>query len=1246
MFLGAPKLSRFFPPGVDFSWPLTSLVVIALLTTFLLSACARPTEADLVASDTSGQAPLSVTFTNESKNADEFQWDFGDGATTTSDNPDEPVTHQYTTAGTFTATLKAIKQGNPPETSTATVTITVEPGPLDHVNIEPSTTTMEVTKAQQFTATALDQFDNPVPGLTFSYQADAQAGSIDNQGKFTARTTAGIYESGVTVAVTQGAVTQMATATVTVEPGPLDQVNIAPSTAAVEVTEEHQFTPTALDQFDNPIPGLTFVFQSDTQAGQVDSMGRFTAGTEAGTYESGLTMEVTQGSAVRTATASITVGPGPLDRAVLEAAAPGVAVAQTLQFTATALDRFDNPISGLPVDFRADEQAGQVDNQGSFTAGTKAGFYESAVTMEVTQGAVTRIAAASVTLNPGPLDHVNLESATPTIVVTEEEQFTATALDQFDNPIPGLVYTFQADEPAGQVDSMGRLVAGTVAGTYDSGVTVEVIQGEITKTASVNVTLTHGPLERVLITPQTVELEIGETQEFSAEAVDAFDNPISEAQIVWEVVAEAGTISDEGLLTTGTRAGTFTQSVKSTATEGAVSAEATASVTVNPGALTISVPPIEVVAGATQQLAAIATDQFGNQVTDLEVTWVILDENAGSTTSSGLLTGGEVARSFSGVVEAVATQGDLTGAATGSVTITPGPLEQVVVAPDPVEIGMEMTQQFVAVGADRFGNWISGLDFTWSVVAGGGTVDASGVFTAGTEPDTYSDTVEATTTQGDITRSATASVTVEPDRISFISDRNQDQFDIFIMDQDGTNVQRVTGGGFSGTTWSPGGRRIAYSVAGFIVMISDDGSWPILVLERDLIEDVFHFKIEPAWSPDGSKIAFVSETFPVSHRDIFVADVDGGNVTQLTDTPDGNEFAPAWSPDGTQIVYDFTPEGENGFIWVMNADGTNKRPLTTHSENDTCPSFSPDGTQILFSSARDDNNGVYIMNADGGNVRRLTPINTTDINSSWSADGTQILFSRESGDGETADIYIMDADGTNERRLTSEPAFDFQPRWAPRKRGVEVSQSSVVIPDASALKATMAVQEVTANARGAVVRIETDLALASGFIIDPDGLILTNNHVVSDASEITVTLDDGTSHTATVQGRDLVHDLAVVRIEASGLPWLELGDLSQVPLGAEVLVLGFPLGTTDLTVSRGLASAFRNDVGRNIMLVQTDSAVNPGNSGGPLLNLQGQVVGVVAAKFVDVSIEGVGFAISVNTVILYLERLIAGEVIT
>ena len=92
------------------------------------------------------------------------------------------------------------------------------------------------------------------------------------------------------------------------------------------------------------------------------------------------------------------------------------------------------------------------------------------------------------------------------------------------------------------------------------------------------------------------------------------------------------------------------------------------------------------------------------------------------------------------------------------------------------------------------------------------------------------------------------------------------------------------------------------------------------------------------------------------------------------------------------------------------------------------------------------------------------------------------------------------------------------------------------------------VQDVTASAGDAVVRIEVELesgpASGSGFIIDPEGLILTNNHVISDAETITVYLSNGNSYEGTVQGRDLVRDLAVVRIEANDLPWLELGDIS------------------------------------------------------------------------------------------------------
>ena len=299
----------------------------------------------------------------------------------------------------------------------------------------------------------------------------------------------------------------------------------------------------------------------------------------------------------------------------------------------------------------------------------------------------------------------------------------------------------------------------------------------------------------------------------------------------------------------------------------------------------------------------------------------------------------------------------------------------------------------------------------------------------------------------------------------------------------------------------------------------------------------------------------------------------------------------------------------------------------------------------MFVSSRDGDAEIFLMSADGTDIQQLTLNDAFDVGPSWSPDGTQILFN-STRDAEEDEIYTMNADGTDLRRLTeSEEAADFNARWAPRKRGVEVSEASVVIPNASALKPLTA-PEAIARALAAVVRIETDLGLGSGFIIDSDGLILTNNHVISDAEEVTVFLEDGTSFDGTILGRDLVRDLAVVKIEATDLTALELGTLSRVPLGSDVVVLGYPLGIEDLSVASGLVSSIRLDKGRNITWIQTDAAVNPGNSGGPLLNLQGQVIGVVSAKFVGAAIEGVGFAVSSNTVILYLDRLLEEEIVT
>jgi S1-C subfamily serine protease len=239
----------------------------------------------------------------------------------------------------------------------------------------------------------------------------------------------------------------------------------------------------------------------------------------------------------------------------------------------------------------------------------------------------------------------------------------------------------------------------------------------------------------------------------------------------------------------------------------------------------------------------------------------------------------------------------------------------------------------------------------------------------------------------------------------------------------------------------------------------------------------------------------------------------------------------------------------------------------------------------------------------------------------------------------------MDKDGGNVTRVTNSSAIDIASVWLPRMRGVEISEALAVFPDLTETLEDYNVQQITARSRSAVVKIETNMGSGSGFIIDSEGKILTNNHVIVDAEEITVYLDDGTTYEAEIFSRDLVHDIAIIVIEASDLPFLEIGDLGEVELGQQVVVLGYPLDKDNLAVTSGLVSAIEYDSGRNITWVQTDSAINPGNSGGPILTLQGRVVCVVSSKLVGISVEGVGYAISANTLKMYLPRLLNGETI-
>lgn len=175
-------------------------------------------------------------------------------------------------------------------------------------------------------------------------------------------------------------------------------------------------------------------------------------------------------------------------------------------------------------------------------------------------------------------------------------------------------------------------------------------------------------------------------------------------------------------------------------------------------------------------------------------------------------------------------------------------------------------------------------------------------------------------------------------------------------------------------------------------------------------------------------------------------------------------------------------------------------------------------------------------------------------------------------------------------------------------------------------------------------KILVERGAGSGVIFDSNGYIATNYHVVQDAQEITVSLADGRTFTGKVLGSDPATDLAVVKVEATGLPTAVLGDSDSLLIGEPAIAIGNPLGMEFRgSVTVGVISALNRSIEigeRKFQLIQTDAAINPGNSGGALVNADGVVVGINSAKISVAGVEGIGLAIPINTARPILESII------
>lgn len=206
------------------------------------------------------------------------------------------------------------------------------------------------------------------------------------------------------------------------------------------------------------------------------------------------------------------------------------------------------------------------------------------------------------------------------------------------------------------------------------------------------------------------------------------------------------------------------------------------------------------------------------------------------------------------------------------------------------------------------------------------------------------------------------------------------------------------------------------------------------------------------------------------------------------------------------------------------------------------------------------------------------------------------------------------------------------------------------------LASTLSIAEIAAINEDSVVEITTEIVstngrmgqyvsegAGSGVIVSEDGYIVTNNHVIEGASKITVRLNNGTEYIATLVGRDSKTDLAVVQIDETELNPVVFGDSDELIVGELAVAIGNPLGELGGTVTEGIISALDRSIeidGESMTLLQTSAAINPGNSGGGLFNQYGELIGVVNAKSSGSGIEGLGFAIPINTAADVIEQII------
>ena len=615
------------------------------------------------------------------------------------------------TAGTRAATFPdAITVRSEGVSTRASVTVT--PGPLATLDVTPGAATLGIHTQVRFTCTGVDAYGNAVV-VTPAWSVPAAAGTITSDGLFTAGAISGVFADAVHA--TQGAL--VGKASLTIEAGQAITMSVVPGTSTVAVGGSVQFTMVATDGEGNLItvtPSWSAAF-----GGSISSTGLFTAGNSTGFFPNAIRASL----GTLSATASVTVGPGALARLSISPLATTLPVNGLQRFFAIGKDAAGNTVPVTPV-WSVVGGGGTISVDGLFTAGRSAGVFVD--TVKVSSGLLSDYVTVTVTS-----DTLSVITVTPSLVslaTGTTQLFTAFGRDVNGNSVA--ISPTWSTVSGGTIASTGLLTAGTLSGSFTD--TVRATVGGITGLASF--TVTPGPLASITITGPSSTMALNSTLQFTATGRDANGNLVSLTPS-WSVVAGGGTITSLGLFSSGTVAGTFTNTIR--AASGTLSA--TATVTVTPGALaSLAITPLSSTLniGQVQLMSATGRDAFNNVVA-VTPTWAVLT-GGGAITPTGSFTAGSVSGTFTDTIRA--SSGTITALA--SIIVNPGALASIVVTGNTPAVTVNTTRQLAASGRDSSGNVVP-VTVVWSVLAGGGTISTGGLFTAGNVAGTFTNTISA-----------------------------------------------------------------------------------------------------------------------------------------------------------------------------------------------------------------------------------------------------------------------------------------------------------------------------------------------------------------------------------------------------------------------------------------------------------------------------------------------------------------------